>query len=51
MLSTLLVEYQLAHAPHIAHHVAAERPGTHAALARWLDIDPSAAAAAIEEEL
>ena len=51
VLSTLLVEYQLAHAPHIAHHVAAERPGTHAALARWLDVDPRAAAAAIQEEL
>jgi Ser/Thr protein kinase RdoA (MazF antagonist) len=51
VLSTLLVEYQLVHAPHIAHHVAAERPATHAALARWLDIDPAAAATAIEEEL
>jgi Ser/Thr protein kinase RdoA (MazF antagonist) len=51
VLSTLLVDYQIAHAPHIADHVAAERPGTHAALARWLDIDPRAAAAAIEEEL
>ena len=51
VLSTLLVEYQIANAPHIAHHVVAERPGTHAALARWLAIDPSAAADAIKEEL
>ena len=51
VLSTLLVEYQIANAPHIAQEVAAERPGTHAALARWLAIDPSAAAAAIKEEL
>ena len=39
VLSTLLVEYQLANVPHLAAHVAAERPATHAALARWLDID------------
>ncbi|HTH05086.1 MAG TPA: phosphotransferase, partial [Ilumatobacteraceae bacterium] len=51
ILSTLLVEYQIAHAPHIAQEVAADRPGTHAALARWLDIDPLAAADAIKEEL
>ena len=51
VLSTLLVEYQLANVPHLAAHVAAERPGTHAALARWLDIDPARAAAAIAERL
>ena len=51
VLSTLLVEYQIANVPHLATHVAAERPGTHAALARWLDIDPAHAAAAIAEAL
>jgi hydroxylysine kinase len=51
VLSTLLVEYQVANAPHIAEHVAAERPGTLAALARWLDIDPQRAADLIEEAL
>jgi Ser/Thr protein kinase RdoA (MazF antagonist) len=51
VLSTLLVEYQLANAPHLAAHVAAERPGTHAGLARWLDIDPARAAAAIADAL
>ena len=51
VLSTLLVEYQLANAPHMVEHVAPERQGTHAALARWLDIDPGRAADAIEEAL
>jgi hypothetical protein len=51
VLSTLLVEYQVANAPHIADHVAAERPGTLAALARWLDIDAHQAADFIEEAL
>jgi Ser/Thr protein kinase RdoA (MazF antagonist) len=51
VLSTLLVEYQLANVPHLASHVAAERPLTLAALARWLDIEPERAAAAIAEGL
>ena len=51
VLSTLLVEYQLVHVPHLASHVAAERPGTHAALSRWLDIDPDRAASEIGAEL
>lgn len=51
VLSTLLVEYQLTHAPHMVEHVAPERPGTHAALERWLDVDPNRAADTIEEAL
>jgi hydroxylysine kinase len=51
VLSTLLIDYQIANVPHLAVHVAAERPGTHAALARWLDVDPVRAAAAIAEAL
>ena len=51
VLSTLLVEYQLANVPHLAVHVAAERPGTHVALSRWLEIDPARAAATIGERL
>jgi Ser/Thr protein kinase RdoA (MazF antagonist) len=51
VLSTLLVEYQLTNVAHLAAHVAVERAGTHAALARWLDIDPVGAAAAIADEL
>jgi Ser/Thr protein kinase RdoA (MazF antagonist) len=51
VLSTLLVEYQLVNVPHLAAHVAGERPGTHAALRRWLDIDPARAAAAIADAL
>jgi hydroxylysine kinase len=51
VLSTLLVEYQIVNVPHLATHVAGERPGTHAALARWLDIDPAHAAATIAGDL
>jgi len=51
VLSTLLVEYQLANAPHMVEHVAPERPVTHAALARWLDIDPARAADVLQEAL
>jgi hydroxylysine kinase len=51
VLSTLLIDYQIANVPHLAADVAAERPGTHAALARWLDVDPARAAAAIAEAL
>jgi Ser/Thr protein kinase RdoA (MazF antagonist) len=51
VLSTLLVEYQIANAPHIAEAVSQERAGTLANLARWLEIPPVAAAARIEEAL
>jgi hypothetical protein len=51
VLSTLLVEFQIVHAPHIADAVAAERPGTLANLARWLDVDPAAATDRIREML
>jgi len=44
VLSTLLVEYQVAHAPHISDAVAAERPGLLANLGRWLDVDADTAA-------
>lgn len=40
VLSTLLVEHQIAHAPHIADAVSAERPGLLADVERWLSIDP-----------
>jgi hydroxylysine kinase len=51
VLSTLMIEYQLANAPHLAAAVAAERPGTLANLAAWLDVDPAQAAARIAESL
>jgi Ser/Thr protein kinase RdoA (MazF antagonist) len=51
VLSTLLVEYQIAHAPHIAEAVSQERAGTLANLARWLDVPAAAAAARIQEAL
>jgi hypothetical protein len=50
-LSTLLVEHQIAGAPHIADAVAAERPGLLANLARWLALDPRQVADRIEEVL
>lgn len=40
VLSVLLVEHQIAHAPHIAAVVSEERPGLLAAVERWLSIDP-----------
>jgi hypothetical protein len=46
-----MVEYQIANAPHLASAVAGERPATLANLARWLDVDPAAAAARIAEDL
>lgn len=51
VLSTLLIQYQVDHAPHVADAVAAELPGTLANLARWLDIDRGAAADAIASRL
>jgi len=50
-LSTLLVDYQISHAPHIADAVAAERPGLLAGLERWLAIDPREALDRIQEAL
>ena len=44
VLSTLLIQYQIDHAPHMAAAVAAELPGTLQNLARWLEIDATAAA-------
>lgn len=51
VLSVLLIEYQIRHAPHVADEVAGERPLTLANLARWLDVDPSAAADRIAQAL
>jgi Ser/Thr protein kinase RdoA (MazF antagonist) len=51
VLSTLLTEFQISHADHIADEVAAERPGLLAKLARWLEVDPAAAADRIRELL
>jgi Ser/Thr protein kinase RdoA (MazF antagonist) len=51
VLSTLLVEFQIEHAPHIADEVAAERPGTLDRLRRWLDVDPATATDRIREML
>jgi hydroxylysine kinase len=48
-LSTLLIEYQIAHAPHIADAVAGERPGLLANVRRWLAIDPDEVTDRIEE--
>ena len=50
-LSTLLVEHQIAQAPHIAEAVADERPGLIANVERWLAIDPEQAADHIQENL
>jgi hypothetical protein len=51
VLSTLLAEYQLVHAPHIAALVGGERPGLLANLARWLDVDPASATDRVREML
>jgi hydroxylysine kinase len=51
VLSTLMIEFQIAHAPHIADAVAAERPGVLANLAAWLGVDPDAATHRIREML
>jgi len=50
-LSTLLVEYQITHAPHIADAVAGERPGLLANVERWLAVDPRAAINRVREAL
>jgi Ser/Thr protein kinase RdoA (MazF antagonist) len=51
VLSTLLMQYQIAHSPHLADSVAAERPRALANLARWLDVDPAQASARVAEAL
>lgn len=48
-LSTLLIQYQLDHAPHLAAAVAPERDWTLTNLGRWLAVDPDVARRAIEE--
>ena len=48
-LSALMTDHQIAHAPHIADAVAAERPGVLAGLRRWLELPPDQPADAIEE--
>jgi Ser/Thr protein kinase RdoA (MazF antagonist) len=51
VLSTLLVEYQIVHAAHIADAVAAERPRLLTNLARWTDIDAVEAAERVARAL
>ncbi len=41
VLTTLMTEYQIRHAPHIADGVARERAGVLGSLDRWLTLDPS----------
>ena len=50
-LSTLLVEHQIATAPHIADAVAEELPGLLAGTERWLTLDPARIAEQIREAL
>ncbi len=50
-LSTLLVEYQIAQAAHIADSVAAERPGLLAGVERWLAIESTEASERVQEAL
>lgn len=50
-LSTLMTDHQMAHAPHIADSIAAERPGVLTAVRRWAAIEPQRAVAAIEETI
>ena len=51
VLSTLLVEHQIASAPHIAEAVAGERPGLLAGVERWLALDPARVTEAVQEAL
>lgn len=51
VLSTLLIQYQIDHAPHVAAAVAAELPGTIDNLARWLGLDPRLVAERIASAL
>jgi Ser/Thr protein kinase RdoA (MazF antagonist) len=51
VLSILLVDHQIASAPHIAGEVALERPGLLASLNRWLEVDPDVAADQLAEAL
>lgn len=50
-LSMLLVDHQIAHAPHIADAVADERPGLMANLERWLAVDARVARDQVRETL
>jgi len=51
VLSTLLVDYQIARAPHIADAVAAERPWLLANVRRWSTLDPAMVTTRLQEEL
>ncbi|HEY5663572.1 MAG TPA: phosphotransferase [Ilumatobacter sp.] len=48
-LSTLLIEHQIHHAPHISEAVRAERPGLLRNVATWLAVDARRAVARIRE--
>lgn len=50
-LSSLLVEHQIAHAPHIADDVRLELPLLHRALQSWLAIDPADVTDAVHRSL
>ncbi len=50
-LSMLLTDYQIRHAPHIAHAVAAERPRLISNLERWSTLDPAHVADTLAEAL
>lgn len=50
-LSTLLVDYQIGHAPHIAAAVSRERPGLLANVRRWLAIDHAEVTDRVQEAL
>jgi hypothetical protein len=50
-LSTLLVDYQIGHAPHIAEAVSGERPGLLANVRRWLAIDQAEVIDRVREAL
>ncbi len=50
-LSTLLIDYQIGHAPHIAEAVAGERPWLLANVSRWLAIDPTRITDRVREAL
>ena len=50
-LSTLLVDYQIGHAPHIAEAVSGERPGLLANVRRWLAVDQAEVIDRVREAL
>lgn len=51
VLSTLLVEHQIAGAPHIADAVAGELPGLLSGTQRWLTLDPARVTEQVREAL